>query len=357
MTRDNRLKLAVLIGIIGVGIACEILLATLAHAQRRSEKKNETVSTIAFVSTRDRPSSDPQLSLAVDTEIYLMNGDGTNVRRLTDNSYGECFPSISPNGKTIVFDSNRLRSANEPMNTSDLFLMNTDGTDQRHLTRGSSATWSRDSKLIAYHASASGAGKPIALFPGAATSDSDIFVIRVGKKDAQPKNITNNPTAIDDDADWSPTEDRIVFVSKPLHDNPTNAVSAELYVMNADGSGKPQRLTNNNEEERAPAWSHDGKRILFLCRRGGSDFEICIMNSDGSGQTQLTNNTVADLTASWSPDGSKIVVHRPVSRGRFQLWLLNVDGSGETQLTDTPGLNGFPNWGTIRPVITTSNQR
>jgi Tol biopolymer transport system component len=37
-----------------------------------------------------------------------------------------------------------------------------------------------------------------------------------------------------------------------------------------------------------------------------------------------------------------------VSPGRFQLWLVNVDGSGEVQLTDTPGLNGFPNWGEIR---------
>src|SRR5262245_8128730 len=129
MTRNNKLKLAVLIGIIGVGITCEIRRST--RAQTRDKQTNEMVSTIAFVSTRDRPSGNPQ-----DTEIYLMNGDGTNVRRLTNDSYGDCFPSISPDGKTIVFDSNRLRTANEPVNTSDLFLMNTDGTNQRHLTRG-----------------------------------------------------------------------------------------------------------------------------------------------------------------------------------------------------------------------------
>jgi TolB protein len=71
------------------------------------------------------------------------------------------------------------------------------------------------------------------------------------------------------------------------------------------------------------------------------------MNADGSTQVQLTDNTVPDLTASWSPDGRKIVLHRPVSPGRFQLWLINADGTGEKQLTDTPGLNGFPNWGEL----------
>lgn len=77
----------------------------------------------------------------------------------------------------------------------------------------------------------------------------------VKKKGARPENITNNPTTIDDDADWSPNEDKIVFVSKDAKDNLTNAVSARNLRINADGTGKPIRLTNNTEEERAPAWS------------------------------------------------------------------------------------------------------
>jgi TolB protein len=326
-----------------IGISVASMLGGWAQIQDRHEKKAGLRSTIAFASTRHEPTG----SLADATEIYLMDGDGTNVRRLTENSYGDCFPSISPDGRKIVFDSNRLRAEGEPLNTSDLFLMNTDGSGQSHITRGSSASWSQDSKFIAYHASASGAGRSVLPFPGAATNDSDIFVMNVVKKGARPKNITNSPTAIDDDADWSPKDDRIVFVSKTVTDNVSNSISAEIYVINADGEGKPVRLTNNAEEERAPAWSPDGKRILFLCRRGGRDFEICIMNADGSAQVQLTDNTVPDLTASWSPDGSKIVLHRPVSPGRFQLWLINADGTGEKQLTDTPGLNGFPNWGEL----------
>ncbi len=64
------------------------------------------VSTIAFVSTRDNPTN-PNPGLAA--EIYLMNPDGTDPRRLTDNSDGDGFPCLSPDGKKIVFESNRLR--------------------------------------------------------------------------------------------------------------------------------------------------------------------------------------------------------------------------------------------------------
>src|SRR5260370_11066768 len=63
-------------------------------------------------------------------EIYLMDGDGTNLRRLTENTYADGFPSLSPDGTRIVFDSNRLRAEGEPFNTSDLFVMNADGTGQ-----------------------------------------------------------------------------------------------------------------------------------------------------------------------------------------------------------------------------------
>lgn len=304
------------------------------------------VSTIAFVSSRDNPTGIPLLA----AEIYLMNGDGTNPRRVTENTDGDLFPALSPDGKKIVFDSNRRRAAGEPINTSDLFVMNTDGTEQTWLTRGSSATWSPDSKDIAFHASASGTALPIKPDPGAATFDSDIFVLNVDdvlEHGAGRKNLTNNPAAIDDDPDWSPDGQKIAFTSHSVTDNQLNSITAEIYVINVDETGAPTRLTDNVEEERAPAWSPDGTRILFMCRRGGFDFEICVMNADGTGQVQLTENTVGDLTPNWSLDGEQIVFHRPVA-GRLQLWLMNADGTGQVQLTDTPGQNAFANWGEIR---------
>lgn len=304
---------------------------------------------LVFVSTRDNPAG----TLANASEIYLMDADGTNARRLTDNHDADSLPAISPDGTRIVFDSNRLRTADQPINTQHLFLMNVDGTGQTPLTSGSSASWSPDGKQIAFHASASGAAAPTRVEPGAPASDSDIFVADVEgllKKRATPRNLTNSPGTIDDDADWSPDGRRIVYTSRAATARGSNAVndpSAEIFVINADGSGSPVRLTANEEEERAPAWSPDGARILYVARKGGPDFELCVMNADGTGQTQLTDNAVGDLTSSWSLDGRQITFHRIVSPGRFQLFTIGADGTGETQITDTPGLNGFPRWGRI----------
>jgi len=225
--------------------------------------------------------------------------------------------------------------------------------------RGNSGTWSPDGKRIAFHASASGTGRLVSGLPGAAAADSDIFVLSVGdflKKRARPKNITNNPAAVDDDPDWSPKGGRIAFTSHAATDDHNNAVTAEIYVTDPDGKGKPVRLTDNAEEERAPSWSPDGRRIVYCCRKGDpvreggpGSFEICVMNADGTGQARLTNNTIGDLTPTWSPDGTKIMFHRRVGgRGQFQLFMINADGTGEHQVTHPPGLSGFPNWGEVR---------
>jgi len=304
---------------------------------------------IVFVSTRDNPAG----TLADASEIYLMDADGTNARRLTDNHDGDSLPAISPDGTRIIFDSNRLRTAGQPANTTHLFLMNIDGSAQAPLTWGSSASWSPDGKRIAFHASASGAAAPTRVEPGAPASDSDIFVADIEgllEHRATARNLTNSPATIDDDADWSPDGRRIVYTSRAATARSSNAVndpSAEIFVINADGSGSAVRLTANDEEERAPAWSPDGKRIVYAARKGGPDFELCVMNADGTGQRQLTDNTVGDLTSSWSLDGREITFHRIVSPGRFQLFTIGADGKGERQITDTPGLNGFPKWGRV----------
>ena len=92
------------------------------------------MSTIAFSNTFGA-TRDEQFNNA---EIFLLDPDGTNPRQLTDNQAADAFPTLSPNGKRIVFDSNRLRGAG-PLNTSDLFVMNTDGTEQTHLIRAAVA--------------------------------------------------------------------------------------------------------------------------------------------------------------------------------------------------------------------------
>ena len=336
-----------ILGVLLVVPVSTALLVARAATEIRTQPSGLR-STIALVSTRHDPAADPAVDLQaawLASEIYLVDEDGGNPRRLTTNGDGDGFPALSPDGRRVIFDSNRRRTAAEPFNTSDLFVMNADGTGQTWLARGSSASWSPDSRFVAYHASASGTGRPIKADPGAATSDSDIFVMSVDGR-SERRNVTNDPRAIDDDPDWSPDGRTILFTSHAVTDDANNSVTAEIFAMTVEAPGTRRRLTDNTEEERGPAWSPDGRRIVFSCRRGGADFEICVMNADGTGQIQLTDNAVADLTPSWSPDGKRIAFHRRVGeRGQFQIFVINPDGTGEKQLTFPPGLNAFPNWG------------
>jgi Tol biopolymer transport system component len=324
-------------------------------------------STIAFSSTRDG-----------NLEIYLMAPDGTNQRRLTNNSDGDGFAVLSPDGKKLAFDSNRNRAPNESVFTSDLFLMNTDGSEQTLLTRGSSASWSADSKRIAFHASASGSGTPLRTDPGSATNDSDIFVANVDDLVAgaeSARNLTRGWTEADgqrsriaDDSDWSPSGNSIVFTAHDAGDDIPNppgflSNSAELYLLDPAGTGSPHRLTYTSvpgdglpdEEERGPAWSADGTRIVYSCRISGgtADFELCVINADGSDRVQLTNNSVSELSPTFSPDDRQIVFHRLVAGQGLQQFTIpstpDADGTFPTaQLTRPPGQNLLAHWGELR---------
>jgi Tol biopolymer transport system component len=115
----------------------------------------------------------------------------------------------------------------------------------------------------------------------------------------------------------------------------------EIYVMNPDGSNQ-RRLTNTPGEDWHPAWSPDGTKIVFQCMSGGT-FNVCVVNADGSGYTQLINWTKDEGLAQrpvWSPDGGKIVVTRELGGGQ-KLVVMNSDGSNQTEIVN---LGRDPSW-------------
>ncbi len=149
--------------------------------------------------------------------------------------------------------------------------------------------------------------------------------------------IQDKPTPLDVQAPaWSRDGRTIVFVS--WRDG-----NGEVYAMDADGSS-PRNLTQDPAKDAGPAWSPDGRRIAFVSRRDGNS-EIYVMNADGSGKRNLRRDRASDDFPTWSPDGRRIAfvrgrLHGNPRPGRdvrrwylYDLYVVNADGSGLRRLT------------------------
>jgi dipeptidyl aminopeptidase/acylaminoacyl peptidase len=165
---------------------------------------------------------------------------------------------------------------------------------------GSGPAWSPDGTQIAFE------------------RDGEIFVI--GAAGGTPVNLTNHP-ALDTSPAWSPDGSRIAFASD-------RDGQAELYLMNSDGSG-PVRVTQGVGFVGRTAWS-PGAQIVFDCEVEMGNRDICAVRADGTGLVRLTSDPAVDSGPAWSPDGSKLAFSSTRTRQQFELYIMNPDGSGVT---------------------------
>lgn len=263
------------------------------------------------------------------TDIYIMNSDGSSVRQLTRDPFAALYfikspedssAAWSPDGNRIAFDSGR---DNQMMNyvNHDIYVMDVHGSNVQRLTDDGAdeagPRWSPDGKFIAYvkeeYISAQGFNEAPAW---------DIYIMNADG--SQQSQLTNHP-ANDLEPAWSPDGGKIVFISD------RNGNHTDLYVMNADGSDVTQ-LTDHSSNEFGPAWSPDGTQIVFNSDRNGN-VQLFVMSIDGSNLIQLTKDGSNSAYASWSPDGKRIIFESDRDTGKANLYVMNADGSNVIQLT------------------------
>jgi len=134
--------------------------------------------------------------------------------------------------------------------------------------------------------------------------------------------------------DWSPVEDKIVYTGYNA------SWQEDIYVMNSDGTGKTNLTNLSSGHPDEPKYSPDGTKILYEMWNSGTDTEeLYVMNSDGSNQTKIADADVWNSV--WSPDSSKIAY------SDFQnIFIVNADGTNEQNITGNflPGWNESPSW-------------
>ena len=224
-------------------------------------------------------------------EVFTFNPNGTELEatNLTNNPVFDGRPKWSPDGRQIVFESNREGG------TVELYLMNADGTNVRRLTFGggsTGATWHPDGSQIAFQRVVSG-------------FSFEIFKINV---DGTGETRLTFHTAEDSLPAWSPDGTVIAFSSR--RDDP----AADVHLMDPFGNVFAN-VTNSPGEDSWPTWSPDGTQIGFHSRlEDAFGEEIYRIRPDGTGRTRLTfnnvpqgNTSVFDIFPAWSPDGTRIV--------------------------------------------------
>jgi TolB protein len=183
------------------------------------------------------------------TDICLINPDGSGLKNLTQNPARDGSPAWSPSGKQIAFVSNR----DGDYGRLQIYVMNADGSNQHcvYYTKAMSADpcWSPDGKCIVFANDRE----------GDRLGNFEIFSIQPDT--SAPERRLTFRRGYDVYPVFSPSGKRIAFVSN-ADGNP------EIYVMNADGTGL-LRLTRDPADDITPRWSPDETKLIFSSNRGG----------------------------------------------------------------------------------------
>ena len=172
---------------------------------------------------------------------------------------------------------------------------------------------------------------PRIAFSSSQNGNRDIYVM-----DSDGKNVirlTNGEWDLN--PAWSPDGKRIVFQSR-IAEPVDHIVNTEIFVMDADGRNQT-RLTDSPLYDAEPSWSPDSRKIAFVSQRGEGDFrlQIYVMDSSGENQTRLTHDRGSNKRdPAWSPDGKSIAFVLSDLSPIIKIYVMDSDGKNRRKLTD-----------------------
>jgi len=267
---------------------------------------------IAFVSDRDATKEKRS------KELYIMDYDGWNPRRVTVNGSLNILPAWSPDGRSLAYVSYRQGSP-------DVFQASIYEGKSANITAGKGAqafapSYSPDGKRIAYASNRAG--------------NMDVWVSNVDGSGARKVTASS---ASDTAPCWSPTGQEIGFTSN-------RGGTPQIYVMDAEGLNV-RRLTNVGNYNDGCAWnpSKEFPEVAYTSRLEGG-FEVAVLDIASGQVRQVTQGRGTCEYPSWAPNGRHLAFG--CNRGgSWQITVSNRDGSEVQTLAAGPGNNVYPDWG------------
>lgn len=253
-------------------------------------------------------------------DLFSMNPDGSERKRITTGYDWPAFADISPDGSKIAFSA-------QVEGTWYIFTIDKDGSNLVQVTDFSSAnsSWHPDGQQLVFNSDHDDEPK----------DTPDLWVMNLDGTGLTE--VLDDPPIPDFYGKWSPDGSKILYTS--------GAENQDIFVMDADGSNVTQ-LTDAPSQEQAGRWSPNGKHIVYASSQN-ENWDIFVMDADGSNIVQLTDDPANDVSPSWSPDGNYILFssEREGQKGIGELWMISVDGENLQRITNNQLPEVLATWG------------